>query len=319
MSTKAFISYSHADEKALERLHKHLAMLRRDGTLDAWTDHAILAGGNLNQEIIKSLNASSVFIALVSPDYLASNYCYEKEFQHALKLADEGKMRIVPIILEPCDWLSSPFKDFMALPKDGQPISGWTNQNNAYLDVVTRLRQVLTSPVVTEAVAGGASGGVALPSRRPRIKQDFDSIQKSEFADAAYQTIKEYFRASCVELNQVGDTLRAKFEEMDPTAFTCTVVNRGKRSGGEADITVRNTKGRRGGFGDINYVYQRYYTDNNTSNGSIRVDNDDYSMFLTMDAFSYSHGGERDKKLTPERTAELLWNNFVQHAGIEYE
>ncbi len=81
MPAKAFISYSHADEKALERLHKHLAVLRRDGTLEAWTDHAILAGGRFDQEIVKSLNASSIFIALVSPNYLASSYCYEKEFQ----------------------------------------------------------------------------------------------------------------------------------------------------------------------------------------------------------------------------------------------
>lgn len=121
MSSKAFISYSHADEKSLERLHKHLAMLLRDGTLSTWTDNQILAGESFNRKIRDSLEQSAIFIALLSPDYLASNYCYETEFLHALKLAEEGKIRIVPVILEPCEWLKSPFKDFMALPKDGKP------------------------------------------------------------------------------------------------------------------------------------------------------------------------------------------------------
>lgn len=318
MPTKAFISYAHADEKALDRLHKHLAMLRRDGTLEAWTDHAILAGGKFNQEIIASLNSSNLFIALISPDYIASQYCYDKEFLHALKLVDEGKMRIVPVILEPCDWLSTPFKDFMALPKDGQAISGWTNQNNAYLDVVTRLRQLLSSPLMAEGSAATRVAGTTPSARRPRVKQDFDTIQRSEFADAAFSTIRDYFRASCAELSAVDDSLRAKFEEMSPTAFTCSVVNRGKRSGGEAHITVKNSKGRRS-FGDITYVNERYHTDNNTSNGGINVDADDYTMFLRMDAFAFAYGGNRETKLTPERAAEQLWNNFVKQAGVEYE
>lgn len=280
MPTDAFISYSHADEKALDRLHKHLAMLRRDGTLNAWTDHAIKPGDRFTDEILSSLNRSALFIALVSPDYLASSYCYDKEFQHALQLADAGKIRIVPIILEPCDWLSSPLKDFMALPKDGQPISGWTNQNNAYLDVITRLRQLLKASAAEERRPSEEIGAVAAPSRRPRIKQDFDSIQKAEFTDKAYAVIKDYFRGSCAELNGVDDNLRAKFEEMDPTAFTCTVVNRARRHSGDADITVRNSKGRRS-FGDINYVFQRYFREENTSNGSVSVEADEYSLYLS--------------------------------------
>ena len=35
---KAFISYSHKDETALDRLHVHLKQLERDGKLESWTD-----------------------------------------------------------------------------------------------------------------------------------------------------------------------------------------------------------------------------------------------------------------------------------------
>jgi hypothetical protein len=106
MTATAFISYAHADEKALERLHKHLAVLTREAKLLTWTDHAILPGTAFGGAIDAQLKQSNLFLALLSPDYLASRYCYDEEFQQALALAHVGAMRIVPIILEPCDWLS---------------------------------------------------------------------------------------------------------------------------------------------------------------------------------------------------------------------
>lgn len=319
MSVEMFISYSHADEVLLDRLRKHLVMLQRDGTLNTWTDHSILPGVNLSQDIIFALDRSKIFLALISPDYLSSYYCYEKELQYASRRAAEGKMHIIPIILEPCEWRApnSVFKDLLALPKDGQPISTWTNQNNAFLNVVTGIRRVLEAPDMDKSsIPSKAMDTPQTTHRRFRIKQEFDAIQKAEFAEQAYDVIRNYFDASCKELSLAGDNLRAKFQPMDSASFTCTVVNRSRRNGGEAHITVRNSKGRRT-FGDINYVYQPHHTENNTSNGSINVGADDYSLFLTMGMFSGF--GDRDVKLSAEKAADLLWSNFVKQAGIEYE
>lgn len=320
MTTAAFISYAHTDAKALDRLHKHLAMLKREGALNAWTDHAILPGDHVNEAISAQLKQSTTFIALVSPDYLASRYCYEKEFELALTLARAGRMRIVPVILEPCDWLSSPLKEFLALPKDGLAISSWTNQNNAFLDVVTGLRRILKMPDERGEVGSGFDT-IATPPRagtvrQLRIKQDFDAIQRGDFADKTFTVIQDYFRASCDELTRIED-LRARFEVMDSTAFTCTVVNRGRLRGGEAHITVRNGKGRSTGFGgEISYLNERY-GEANTSNGSIRVEHDDYNLFLTMGQLGLS--GRDKEKITPEQAAAKLWAEFVMRAGIEYE
>jgi hypothetical protein len=305
----AFISYSHADAKALDRLHKHLAMLLREGALSAWTDHKLLPGAKLDGEIGAALESSGLFLALISPDYLASKYCYDKEFLHAEQLAEEGRLRIVPIIIESCDWQASPFAKYLALPKDGKPISEWTNENNAFLDVVTGLRRILATAVVASPDAGSS------PSlRRPRIKQDFDAIQKSEFADKAFDEIRSYFNASCRELNEAGDgILKAKFEEMSSTSFTCTVVNRAKQRGGEAHITVRNSKGSFG-FGDISYIFE-HHAENKGSNGAIRVEHDDYNLYLITDTFLRKSEG----KSTPQQVAAALWLDFVRQAGIEYD
>jgi TIR domain len=110
--------------------------------VEAWYDREILAGSDVDQEIDAKLAETDIFLALVSPDFLASHYCYEREMATALKKHTEGTIRVVPVIIEPCDW--TPLKHLKALPKDGQPISTWPNENAAYLDVVTELRRLLS-------------------------------------------------------------------------------------------------------------------------------------------------------------------------------
>jgi hypothetical protein len=115
----AFISYSHSDEYTVQRLHTHMSQLKREGDLTSWFDGEILAGGSLNKDINTELNKADIFIAIVSPDYLNSAYCYDIEFQKALNRFAGGQMKIVPVIAQPCDWKSSPFGKFKAIPKDG--------------------------------------------------------------------------------------------------------------------------------------------------------------------------------------------------------
>lgn len=293
-------------------------MLQREGLVSAWFDRAILAGDDLGAEIKGRLDAADVFIALVSPDYLDSNYCYEKEFEYALALYEQGRIRIVPVIVEPCDWLSSPLQKFMALPKDGKPISEWTNANNAYLDVVIGLRRLVAQDEREPRPSSGSSGQPdEVAPRRVRLKRDFDVIEKADFADKTYQTILAYFRSAADELSRASEDLRTRFEEMAPTAFTGTIVNRARREGRDAHITVHNKKGGRGFGSGITYVFQPHAEDN-VANGTIRVEADDYDLFLSTDG---GFGGFRGEvgKLSPERAAEWLWNQFVQQAGVEYE
>ena len=78
---RAFISYSHSDKAALDRLHVHLKNLTREGRIETWYDRNILAGGELDAEIERELEASDLFLLLVSPDFIASDYCVEREMR----------------------------------------------------------------------------------------------------------------------------------------------------------------------------------------------------------------------------------------------
>jgi TIR domain len=59
-------------------------MLRRESVISAWYDREILAGDDFGREISSNLEDSDLFLALLSPDFLASNYCFENEMQTAL-------------------------------------------------------------------------------------------------------------------------------------------------------------------------------------------------------------------------------------------
>jgi hypothetical protein len=87
-----------------------------------------------------------VILLLVSKSFLASEYCYSKEMTRAMERHANGEARVIPIILKPCDWTGTPFAKLQALPANAKPISTWSDADEAYMDVVTKLRRVLGKP-----------------------------------------------------------------------------------------------------------------------------------------------------------------------------
>ena len=309
---KVFISYSHKDEAALERLHTHLAVLRRDGRIDEWFDRDILAGEEIDAEVAERLESSGLFLLLASPDFLASNYCVEREMERALERHRLGDARVVPIIVEPCDWASTPLRNLKALPRDGKPVSEWTNENNAYLDVVQELRRVLEAEEVPHAAEQREATAGVTPARsgvrRYRVKRDFDEIDRGDFREAAFGVIQDYFEHAVAEIDAIED-LRGRFFSLSATSFTCTIVNK-TREHGTAHITVHRSR-ENVGFGDISYSF----TENappNTANGMFTIEADEFELYLSS---MMGFVGQQER-LAPEAAAEQLWEHFLEQAGV---
>ena len=83
---KIFYCYSHKDEELRDRLEIHLKMLERQNMIKNWHDRKIVAGRTWKNEISKKLETSDIVLLLLSPDFLASDYCYEIEMKKALSL-----------------------------------------------------------------------------------------------------------------------------------------------------------------------------------------------------------------------------------------
>jgi TIR domain len=143
MTVRLFYSYSHKDEGHRDRLETHLSLLRRQRLLEEWHDRRIVPGQNWEEILDSNLETSDIIILLISPDFIASDYCYEKEMGCALKRHDKGEATVIPVIVRPTDWQSSPFGQLQALPSDVKPITKWTNRDEAWLDVVKGVRRAI--------------------------------------------------------------------------------------------------------------------------------------------------------------------------------
>ncbi len=152
MTKKVFISYSHKDEEHREQLEVQLAMLKRNGLISIWHDRKILPGEEWKAQINENLESADIIIFLVSPDFLASDYCYDIEVNRAIAKQEEDRTStIISIIIRPCDWTSTPFSKFQAVPTDGNPITLWSDTDSAWLDALKGITRFINefSPKTT--------------------------------------------------------------------------------------------------------------------------------------------------------------------------
>lgn len=140
---RIFFSYAHEDEKFREELEKHLSFLKRSKKIIGWHDRRISAGANWEQEINDNIDQAQIILMLISPDFINSDYCFETESIRALEKHGKGEALVIPIIIRPCLWTETPFKNLQALPTDGVPVSTASNPDEAWLNVAHGLLEVV--------------------------------------------------------------------------------------------------------------------------------------------------------------------------------
>ena len=137
---KVFITYSHKDKKAKDALITFLAVMVQNGLIDIWHDNEILPGDKWREAISNNLQSSDILLYMVSATSLASVNC-NKELAEALEENRPRIVKIIPIILEACDWQNHPIKDPQALPDFGRPITTWRPRSDGWQNVVEGLRK----------------------------------------------------------------------------------------------------------------------------------------------------------------------------------
>lgn len=141
---KIFISYSHKDMKYKNQLLEHLKSLELTHNIEAWHDGKILAGQQINKEVLMQLGISDIVILLISPNFMASYFCINTELQKAIQRHNDGECIVIPVILSETiidETLS--FANLLRVPEDGKPIQKFRPQNNGYVNALVKIKQLI--------------------------------------------------------------------------------------------------------------------------------------------------------------------------------
>ncbi|MFY0563528.1 toll/interleukin-1 receptor domain-containing protein [Archangium lansingense] len=305
-----FFSYSHADEALRDQLEKHLTMLKRRGLIETWHDRRIPAGDNFAHAIDQNLERADVILLLVSPDFLASNYCYDIELKRAMERHKAGEARVIPVILRPCDWHDSEFGQLLATPKDGKPVKSFPDLDEAFLQVTQAIKDALkAAPASAGRVprAPAVSLPAGPPTRAPgprssnlRIRKNFTDAEKDRFKDEAFELMAKFFENSLAELKARNEGIDVNFKRIDANQFTATVYRDGKKRS-----WCRILVGPQSLSSGISYAGTE-----SGINESVTVEADDERLFLKPLGMAMRSGGE--SHLTPEGAAEFYWELFME-------
>ncbi len=309
-----FVCYSHADEGHRIELLKHFSGLLRQGVIKAWHDRLIPAGDDIDAQIEERLDSAEVVLLLVSPDFLASDYCYEVEMTRAMQRDSAGTARVIPVIVRYCAWKQMPFGRLNAVPRDGRPITSFDDRDEGYLEVVEAvgdaIRVMGQPPVVRESLREGGKSArqmtTASRSSDLRIGGMVTDAMREGFLSAAFEFVASYFRNSLRALQaRYPETVEYTFKPIDLVSFEVTVfVGGGRRS----HCGIWLSTGGQLGMGSGLYFSLSGVGSKSGFNEALRADCEGDELFLSP-LVGGAWDGARGR-LTKQAAAEHLWKHF---------
>ncbi|MDH1283833.1 toll/interleukin-1 receptor domain-containing protein [Pseudomonas chengduensis] len=327
---KVFFSYCHVDEPLRDQLEIQLAMLKRQGVIETWHDRRIGAGQEIDSSIDEHINSDEIILLLASPDFIASNYCYEVEMMRALERHEAKEAIVIPVILRPCDWHHAPFGKILGTPRDGKPVTLWPDRDEAFLQVAKEVRKaaerwvsdnpastsqanpnaVLASMFSTPSISSQplpTSTGHGPRSSNLRMAKSFTQLDKDRFQIETFEYIARYFENSLTELQERNEGFEGVFRQIDANRFSSIIYKDGN------DV-ARATVFTGSSMGAGIYYSQGNDSSGNSFNEALTVQADDQSLYLTT--FGMSSRSRSDQKLSQEGAAEVLWATFI--APLQY-
>lgn len=318
MTVKVFFSYCHKDEALRDQVEVQLALLKRQGVIEAWHDRRIGAGADFAAAIDKHVEEDDIILLLVSADFIASDWCYDIEMKRAMERHEAGQAIVIPVILRACDWHEAPFGRLNATPPDGKPITQFPDRDQALLEVAKAVRAAAAR---VAPKAGGATAESAVapiralgeagsrPLAGPRssnlaLAKTFTDRDKDLFRHQSFEYLVLFFENSLAELAARNPGVEGDLRRIDADRFTAAVYKHGKAV---ARCTI--FMGDRLLGNGIAYSASEAAAGNGF-NEMLSVEADEQSLYLRGLGMGFGGAG-RDAKLSQEGAAELYWGMLV--------
>jgi len=160
-----FVSYSHKDQRWLDRLQVHLTPLTREYDIDLWDDTRLKPGSIWREEIRSAVDKADAAVLIISADFLASEFVSTNELPPLLKAAEEEGALILPMIVSPSLFHKNPdLSRFQAVNNPSTPLVSASRGEQE--SVLVRVAEALLERAATvrtqalQAVAGSGPGAI---------------------------------------------------------------------------------------------------------------------------------------------------------------
>ena len=181
------ISYAHADEpehpaegevKWLSFVTGYLRPAIKHGAVDLWIDRLMPGGAEWEREIGEKLRACDVFVLLVSPYSLSSDYIVDKEIAIIRERQAKGEdVHFYPLLLTPTPKLALDLVcDKNLRPRDAKPLFDYSI-NERYRHMSEAADEI--AEIAAEIAGQKRIAAAALPSPRPAVLP-IEGRQKAE-------------------------------------------------------------------------------------------------------------------------------------------
>lgn len=137
------VFYARRDHDFFEELATHLKVLQRKGKIELLQEARIRGGDEWEETIKRQIQQATIFILLVSPAFLSSDFVWESEFPEILERHEEGEAVAIPVIVRPCSWKETPIKSLQVLPSDGRPVSLSPNPDRVWTAVTKTIEMAV--------------------------------------------------------------------------------------------------------------------------------------------------------------------------------
>ncbi|OWY22947.1 TIR domain-containing protein [Sphingobacteriales bacterium UPWRP_1] len=163
---KLFIAYAGQDAAYCHQLRQHLAALERMEQVQIWYDGEIVAGQDWETELLNHLQTADIILLLVSPDFIASDFCYETLFPIAIKMHKSQTATVVPVIIRQCIWEETLLGKMKPLPKNGVPPTNpaiWSSPDDGYAHIAHELSLMVNAELQKRGLLPQEEGSVTRP------------------------------------------------------------------------------------------------------------------------------------------------------------
>jgi hypothetical protein len=176
-----FVSYAREDKRWLDEEYRYslipflMESLRRH-SVTFWFDTELKPGDEFKRHIEAKIDQSQIALLIVSQNFLNSGFIERHEMPRIAERAQQGKMIVVPVLVEPCDWSDYPFLADRQMVPSASPLIDFTESESKWARVrfqildglKAQLKRIRETP--QPATGEGERPAAAEPVLPPRLE-----------------------------------------------------------------------------------------------------------------------------------------------------